>query len=148
MELLQRIKDHSLDLALVFAQRSEIAKAELSEEAVIAYSRTLVPTMHMLTMKLFQDGRVRPRVAQDAAQGLTILGSVESALGVALVPAAVQRYASNDVRFIRLTEISSEYTLAIAIAFLADALTPTAQSFITVAHSAVQSPQIQISQSM
>lgn len=172
MDLLRRVENHSLDLALVrypvlaptaalltvlqldhlvlavsadsaFAQRSEIAIAELDGEAVIAYSRTLVPTMHMLTMQMFQDAGVQPHIAQEAVQVHTILGLVESGLGVALVPAVVKRYASNGVRFIPLTNMPSKYTVGIAMATLADALTPAARNFIAVAHAAAQSTAIQ-----
>ncbi|GER09995.1 Hca operon transcriptional activator [compost metagenome] len=166
-DLLRRIEDHSLDLALVrypvltptaaeltvlqldhlvlavsadsaFAQRSEIAIAELEGEPFIAYSRTLVPTMHVLTMQVFQDAGVQPRITQEAVQVQTILGLVESGLGMALVPAVVQRYASNGVRLIPLTDMPSKYTVGIAMATLPDALTPAARNFIAVAHAAVQ----------
>lgn len=172
-ELLRRIEDHSLDLALVrypvltptdalltvlqldhlvlavsadsvFAQRSEIALAELDGEPFIAYSRTLVPTMHVLTMQAFQDAGVRPRIAQEAVQVQTILGLVESGLGVALVPAVVRRYASSGVRLIPLADLPPKYTVGIAMATLADALSPAARNFITVAQAAVPpSPALQ-----
>ena len=166
-ELLRRIEDHSLDIALVrhpvlspttalltvlqldhlvlavsadsaLAQRGKVAIADLAAEPFIAYSRTLVPAMHVLTMQVFQDAGVRPRIAQEAVQVQTILGLVESGLGVALVPAVVQRYASNGVRLLPLTDMPSKYTVGIAMATLADALTPAARNFIAVAHAAVQ----------
>lgn len=169
MELLRRIEDHSLDLALVrhpvlmptaalltvlqldhlvlavgadspYAERTSIAAAELDGEPFIAYSRTLVPTMHVLTMQVFQDAGVRPRITQEAVQVQTILGLVESGLGVALVPAVVQRYASNGVRLIPLTDLSSKYTVGIAMATMADAMTPAARNFVAVAEAAIRPP--------
>lgn len=166
-ELLRRIEDHSLDVALVrypvltptaaqltvlqmdqlllavssdspLAQRSEIGLAELIDQPFIAYSRTLVPTMHVLTMQVFQDAGVQPRIAQEAVQVQTILGLVESGLGVAMVPAVVSRYASTGVRLVPLTDISRRFTVGIAMATLADALTPTAINFIALTQAEVR----------
>ncbi|RYZ12999.1 MAG: LysR family transcriptional regulator [Comamonadaceae bacterium] len=166
-DLLRRIEDHSLDLALVrcpvltptaaqltvlqmdhlvlavstdspLAQRDEIGMDELAGVPFIAYSRSLVPTMHVLTMQVFQDAGVPPRIAQEAVQVQTILGLVESGLGVAMVPAVVGRYASAGVRLVRLAGVSERFSLGIAMAALDDALTPAARNFIAVTRAAVQ----------
>ncbi|MEO7231503.1 MAG: LysR substrate-binding domain-containing protein, partial [Polaromonas sp.] len=167
-ELLKCIEDHSLDIAFVrypvltptgaqltvlqldhlvlavsadsaFAQRSEVSLSELAEEPFITYSHASVPTMHMLTMQVFQDAGVQPRIAQEAVQVQTILGLVESGLGVALVPAVVERYASSGVRLIPLAGMVAKYSVGIAMATLADAVTPAARNFIAVAQDTVPS---------
>ncbi|SPA39634.1 Regulatory protein, LysR:LysR, substrate-binding protein [Cupriavidus taiwanensis] len=165
-ELLRRLEEHSLDVALVrfpvleptdarltllqrdqfvlavgtdspLAARAEIALAALADEPFIMYSRTLVPSMHTLVTYALHEAGVTPRIAQQAVQVQTILSLVESGLGVALVPAAASKYAGNGVRLIALTDWPSRLTVGIALATLDDAVTATARNFIAVARTIV-----------
>ncbi|AQV98588.1 LysR family transcriptional regulator [Cupriavidus necator] len=165
-ELLRRLEEHSLDVALLrfpvleptnatitllqsdhfmlavsadapLAGRSEVALAELADEPFIMYSRTLVPSMHTLTTYAFHEVGIKPRVAQEAVQVQTILSLVESGLGIALVPAAAIRYTGSGVRLIPLTDWPVRMKIGIALATLPDAVTATARNLIDLARTIV-----------
>lgn len=162
IELLRRLEEHSLDVALVrvpvlastlatltplqadrmvlavsadspLVGRAGLALSDLCDEPFILYSRALVPSMHALTMLAFEEAGIRPRVAQEAVQVQTILALVESGLGVAFVPEAAGRYAGAGVRLVPLANLPSALNVGIALASLADARTPTASNFIALA---------------
>ena len=166
LELLHRIEDHSLDVALVrfpvveptaaevtllrrermmvavssdspFAQREAIALAELADEPLIIYSRARVPGMYAFIMQAFAEAGVQPRVAQEAVQVQHFLGLVESGLGVAFVPESCSRYAGDGVRLVALAPEPTAFQVGLALASLPDALTPTARNFVAVAHATV-----------
>jgi DNA-binding transcriptional LysR family regulator len=165
-ELLRRLEDHSLDVALVrypvleptnatitllqpdrfvlavssdsaLAGRKEMAIAELADEPFIIYSRTLVPSMHTLTTYVFNEAGIQPRIAQEAVQVQTILSLVESGLGVAFVPAAATKYAGSGVKLVPLTDWPASFKVGIALATLPDAITATARNFIDLARTTV-----------
>ena len=164
LELLRRVEDHSLDVALVrfpvveptavtvellrrerlmaavsadsrFAGRATVSVTELAEEPLIIYSRTRVPAMWAFIMQAFAEAGVQPRVAQEAVQVQQFLGLVESGLGVAFVPEASGRYAGDGVRLVALDPEPTAFQVGLALASLPDALTPTARNFIAVAQA-------------
>lgn len=158
-DLLRRVDEHSLDVALVrfpvleptnahitllkrermvlavssdspLARRENLQLAELGDEPFIIHSRALVPTMYALTLYAFQVAGIQPPIAQEAVQVQTILGLVEGGLGVALLPEAVGRYAGSGVVFLPLDGLSDTLLVGTAVAVLEDAVTPAAQHFI------------------
>ena len=166
IELLRRVEEHSLDVALVrfpvlgptratltllqpdelvaavstdsrLAAREAIAMTELEGEPLIVYSRTLVPTMHALTMQALHEAGVNPRVAQEAVQVQTHLSLVESGLGVAIVPAACAKYAGDGVRLLPFRPAPASFHVGIALATLPEAVSPAARNFIALAHATV-----------
>jgi len=168
IELLRRIEDHSLDVALVrfpvltpteaelkllmpdrmmvavgadssFAGLGKVSLAELGQEPFIVYSRTRVPTMYALTMQALEEAGIHPHIAQEAVQVQTLLSLVKSGLGVALVPAVAASYAGPGVRVVRLVPSPSALNVGIALATLPEALTPAARNFIALAHATVES---------
>jgi DNA-binding transcriptional LysR family regulator len=171
LELLRRLEQQSLDVALVrfpvleqssatitllqqdemvlavsadsaLAGRAHIALAELAEEPFIIYSRAMVPTMHALTMYAFQEAGVKPRIAQEAVQVQTLLSLVESGLGVALVPAVARKYAGDGIHLIRVTDMPARLQFGIALATLPDATTATARNFIALSRALVEFPTL------
>ncbi|WP_454688394.1 LysR family transcriptional regulator [Achromobacter aloeverae] len=166
VELLRRLENHELDVALVrfpvlvptevtlmelqkdilmlavsadspLAERDSVSLREVADQPFIIYSRMLVPTMHALTMYVFEEAGIHPRIAQEAVQVQTLLSLVESGLGVALVPGLATRYAGSGVRLLHLDGQSSAINVAIALAAMPDALRPAARNFIELAHEAV-----------
>ena len=164
IELLRGVEAHSLDVALVrfpvveptsaeltllrperlmaavsadspFAARSTVAIAELAQEPLIIYARDRVPAMYAFIMQAFAEARAQPKVAQEAVQVQHILGLVESGLGVAFVPETCSRYAGDGVRLLVIDPEPTAFQVGLALASLADALTPTARNFIAVAHA-------------
>lgn len=164
--LLRRLEDHTLDVALVrfpvlvptraeltlllpdtmvlavsadspLADRASVAVAELGAEPFIIYSRQLVPTMHALTMQVFNEAGIQPLIAQEAVQVQTILGLVESGLGVAFVPAISARYVGDGIRLVRIDPMPKSFHVGIALATLPDAVTQVARNFLTLARTTV-----------
>ncbi|HYG44641.1 MAG TPA: LysR family transcriptional regulator [Bordetella sp.] len=160
-ELLRRLGEHSLDVALVrfpvlepssarlvllqhdhlvlavptdspYAARDEIALEELAQEPFIGYSRTHVPAMHALVLYAFQTAGVQPRITQEAIQVQTILSLVESGLGVALVPAVARRNAGS-VALVKVTGLAEIIKVGIALAVHPDTASPTAANFMAMA---------------
>ncbi|QEZ48958.1 LysR family transcriptional regulator [Cupriavidus oxalaticus] len=170
LELLRRVENHTLDVALVrfpvlaptaaelsllqkdvmvlavppdspLAGRGHIHLREAADQPFIIYSRTLVPTMYSLTMYAFNEAGIQPRIAQEAVQVQTLLSLVESGLGVGLVPSQAARYAGEGVRLLTLDDLPASLNVAIALATLPDALTPAARNFIALAHETVAAAQ-------
>lgn len=164
--LLRRVEAHSLDVALVrfpvlepteaevvllqpdrmmaavsadspFAQRESVAIAELAGESFVVFSRTQVPAMHALTMQVFAEAGIQPRVAQEAVQVQHLLGLVDSGLGIAFVPESCRAYVGGSVRLVRLQPMPTAFHLGLALASLPEALTPAACNFIALAHAVV-----------
>lgn len=73
--------------------------ADLANEAFLMYSPTAAAGLHSAALLACQRAGFLPRVSQQAAQVQTLLALVESGLGVALVPAVMQRYASEKISY-------------------------------------------------
>ncbi|QIL80229.1 LysR family transcriptional regulator [Diaphorobacter sp. HDW4A] len=170
LELLKRVENHAIDVALVrypilergnveltllrpermklavsadspFAGRASVSIAEIAEEPFIIYARDRVPAMYTHIMQAFSEAGVMPRIAQEAVQVQHVLGLVESGLGVALVPETSARYAGNAVVLVNIDPQPKALQVGLALACLPDALTPTARNFIATAHAVVQEPE-------
>lgn len=169
-ELLRRLEEHSLDLALVrfpvfepssatitplqkdnmvlavsadsaLAAHKKLSLTALAEEPFIIYSRTMVPAMYTLIMYAFQEAGIQPRIAQEAVQVQTILSLVESGLGAAMVPAAAKKYAGSGVVLIPIEGPPAHLKMGIALATLSDAVSPSARNFIDLARRLLQPSQ-------
>lgn len=167
LELLRRVEDHSLEVALVrfpvliptaaklellrperlvvavsadsrLAEQRTISLRDLADEPLVIYSRERVPAMYAFIMQAFNEADIQPRVAQEAVQVQHFLGLVESGLGVAFVPESCIRYAGDGLHFIRLDPEPNAFRVGLALASLPDALTPAARNFKEVAHAALR----------
>jgi len=164
--LLLRLEAHTLDVALVrfpvleptraefsllrpdtmvlavsaespLAGRSSVTVPELGAQSFIMYSRQLVPTMHALTMQVFNEAGIQPVIAQEAVQVQTILGLVECGLGVAFVPAISARYCGDGIRLLPVDPQPLPFRGGIALATLPDSVTPVARNFLALARAIV-----------
>lgn len=169
VELLRRLEEHSLDVALVrypilerssanllllqpdpmvlavcadspLAGRDAVDLSELGATPFIAYSRTLVPAMYTMTMMAFHEAGIRPPVVQEAVQVPSILALVESGLGVALVPATAARQAGEGVRLIPLTGFPPSFDLGIALMALPETVNATTRNFVAIAREIMPEP--------
>lgn len=164
VELLRRVENHSIDLAIIrfpvlertdaqltllraegmkaavsadsrFASRESVSIADLADEPLIIYARDRVPGMHTLIMQAYAEAGRHPRIAQEAVQVLQCLGLVESGLGIAFVPDTSARYAGDGVRLIPVEPQPAAFHLGLGLASMPDQLTPTARNFIATAHA-------------
>lgn len=85
------------------AQRRSISISALAEEHLIVPDRRSRPHSHDLTIKLFEQAKMRPIIAQIAEEKQTIVSLVATGLGIALVPRWTARMAVPGVRYIRLS---------------------------------------------
>jgi DNA-binding transcriptional LysR family regulator len=85
--------------------------------------------MHALMLRAFEEAGIQPRVVQQAAQLSTVLGLVESCLGVAMIPHSAAKYVGPDIRVVPLTGLSQNLLSGIAMATLPDLITTTARNF-------------------
>jgi DNA-binding transcriptional LysR family regulator len=84
------------------ANRAFISLPEIADQPLIVPDRRSRPHSHDLTMKLFEQAGLSPRVAQIADEKQTIVNLVAARLGVAIVPRWTSRIAIAGVRFVPL----------------------------------------------
>jgi DNA-binding transcriptional LysR family regulator len=77
---------------------------DLADEPLIVPDRRSRPHSHDLTIELFAEAGLQPRIAQFADEKQTIVNLVAAELGVALVPRWTSRLATPGVRYIPLGE--------------------------------------------
>ncbi|MDH4610453.1 LysR family transcriptional regulator [Pseudomonas sp. BN102] len=157
-ELLQRLDEHELDVALVrypilqssaaeitplqrehlvlavrhdspLAASESLGLADLADQPFIVSSQSRSPSLHALMLQAFEEAGIRPRIAQQAAQMSTVLGLVEGGLGIAMIPAAAAKYVGPHIRTIPLVNLSANLVSGIALAMLADTHSATARNF-------------------
>lgn len=84
------------------AERKLIAFEEIADQPLIVPNRRSRPHSHDLTVKLFEEAGLTPRIAQVADEKQTIVNLVAAKLGVAIVPRWTSRIAIAGVRFVPL----------------------------------------------
>ncbi|MFK0087328.1 LysR family transcriptional regulator [Pseudomonas sp. NPDC090755] len=156
--LLDRLQAHELDVALVrhpipsapnlqltllqqeplalavrhdsvLASKATLTLAELADQPFIISSAQRSPAMHALTLRAFEEAGIEPHIAQQAAQLSTILGLVESGLGIALVPTSAARYVGPELRVIALSGLSSRLLSGIALVMQTESHSAAARNF-------------------
>lgn len=83
-----------------------VSVSELRDVPMIIPERGSRPHSHDLTMKLFEDVGLTPRIAQIAEEKQTILNMVAASIGAAIVPLWAARLAISGVSFLKLADIS------------------------------------------
>ncbi|MEP7457401.1 LysR family transcriptional regulator [Phyllobacterium sp. SB3] len=100
-----------------FADRSELVLADLVDEPLIVPDRHSRPHSHDLTVKLFNEAGLTPRISQIAEEKQTIIGLVAAELGAAIVPRWTSRLSNAGVKFVRLTTNSTMGRLPLSAAW-------------------------------
>lgn len=96
----------AVPMGSALAGRSEITVQDLAEEPLIVPERRSRPHSHDLTMGLFADFDMRPRVAQIADEKQTIINLVAAGIGSAIVPRWTSKLAVSGVSYIPLAHPS------------------------------------------
>ncbi|MBI5276480.1 MAG: LysR family transcriptional regulator [Burkholderiales bacterium] len=100
------------------ARRKTVALADLAHEPLIGYTPSQVGgALHAAVMQLFVQAGIAPRVVQEGVQVQTVIGLVESGLGVALVPSVHAPHASQRVAFRPLRGMPKDAFIGIALAY-------------------------------
>ncbi|MGV1822404.1 LysR family transcriptional regulator [Agrobacterium tumefaciens] len=101
------------------AASNRVSVKELGDEPLIVPERRSRPHSYDLTMKLFQDVGLHPRIAQIADEKQTIINLVAAGIGSAIVPRWTAKLAVSGVTFVPLAsaDVSSLRKLPLAVAW-------------------------------
>jgi DNA-binding transcriptional LysR family regulator len=122
------------------AKKKTLSLHDIANEPFIHYTASDMPGLHALTMILFQEAGLMPKVAQEAVQVATLIFLVESGLGVALVPSAAARNASKQVVFKKLTRLPPQAWIGLALAYNPSYETAVARRFRELAETVGTKP--------
>jgi DNA-binding transcriptional LysR family regulator len=118
----------------VLARRSFISLPEIADQPMIVPDRRSRPHSHDLTMKLFEQAGLSPRIAQIADEKQTIVNLVAARLGIAIVPRWTSRIAILGIRFVplKLKRGSAVGRLPLAAAWLRGSRDPTRDAMLAI----------------
>lgn len=120
-------------LAHRLAGRDRVSLTELANDAFIVFPRSRVPHGVDRFVELCRQSGFSPRIAQHALQHATVLGLVEAAYGVALLPESVRDSVRSNVAVIDLAEPSARSQLALLQP--RERAVPPARHFVDVARA-------------
>lgn len=108
------------------ARRKRVSLEDLADEPLIVPERRSRPHSHDLTMKLFEEAGLTPRVAQIAEEKHTIVNLVAARLGAAIVPRWTARMMTKGVRYVPLETSApgAPGRLPLAAAWMSDVRDP------------------------
>jgi len=92
----------TIPLTHPLARQKSIALSELAGQPFILNTSTSV--LHAVVFLACQKAGFKPRVSQQATQLLTVLGLVQSGLGVALLPSRLRRFLPENVVMVPLAD--------------------------------------------
>lgn len=115
------------------ARRKRLAMRDLAEQSFIGYTPSAVGGLQAAVTQAFVHADIAPPIAQEAVQVHTVIGLVESGLGIALVPSVNVPYASRGVAFRPLRDLPPAAAIGIALAYRADGTSVVARRFREVA---------------
>ncbi|MDA9545467.1 MULTISPECIES: LysR family transcriptional regulator [unclassified Bradyrhizobium] len=123
------------------AGRKAITLADIAQEAMLVPDRRSRPDSHDLTVKLFEQAGLTPRIVQVADEKQTIINLVATKLGVAIVPRWTARMAVAGVRFVplRLRQSGSVGRLPLAAAWLRGSRDPARDAMLAVLEARLRS---------
>ena len=96
--------------------------------------------LHAAVMQLFIKAGLTPTVTQEAVQVHTVIGLVESGLGLALVPSVHALHASNRVAFRPLRGVPMKSSIGVALAYRPKDETAVARRFRALASERPREP--------
>jgi len=110
---------------------------DLADEPFLMYTADTSPGLRAAAMMVCESAGFVPRVAQEVTQVHVMVAMVESGLGIALVPAVMERFASDTVVMRRLARSAGTLPidLTLALAFRPDGESATAQRFRAAAQA-------------
>jgi DNA-binding transcriptional LysR family regulator len=116
------------------ARRKSLSLSAIADQPLIVPDRRSRPHSHDLTMTLFEDAGLTPRVVQVADEKQTIVNMVAARLGLAIVPRWTSRMAIAGVRFVplRLERTGAVGRLPLAAAWVRGSRDPLRDAIISV----------------
>lgn len=122
------------------AIRAEISIADIRDEPLIVPERRSRPHSHDLTMTLFSELGIRPRIAQIADEKQTIVNLVAAGAGSAIVPRWTSRLAVEGVSFVPLAGQSGKpmEKLPLAVAWMKSVRDPVRDALIDLLYENIE----------
>ena len=111
------------------ARKKSVSLKELGMQPFIGYTPSRVGGLNAAVAQIFEQAGITPSVAQEAVQVQTVIGLVESGLGVALVPSINAPHASRRVAFRPIRNLPANPAIGIALAYHAKAESLVARRF-------------------
>lgn len=111
------------------ARKKSLKLRDLAGQPFVMYSSVSALNLRGHVMLICQSAGFKPSVAQEAVQVQTIIGLVESGLGVALVPSISQRHAPDGVVFLPLDASPKQIGVALAVVTRPQTATTPTQHF-------------------
>lgn len=141
VSLLQETAVVAVSRKHALARRPVMSLADIADQPLIVPARRSRPHSHDLTVKLFDEAGLTPRIHQIADEKQTIVNMVAARLGVAIVPRWTSRMAIPGVRFVplRLKRGSSAGRLPLAAAWLRGSRDPIRDQVIAVLDARLKS---------
>ena len=87
--------------------------AELGEEDFVLFPRAVAPALYDELRSLFEEAGIDPRVTMEAREWLTIIGFVETGMGVTVAPASFHRLKWGDVCYVPLRNSRSTTSISV-----------------------------------
>jgi DNA-binding transcriptional LysR family regulator len=124
----------ALPVVHALARRTSIALSDIADQPLIVPDRRSRPHSHDLTIKLFEEHGLTPRIAQVADEKQTIVNLVAARLGVAIVPSWTSRMKIPGVRFVplRLARSGPAGRLPLAAAWLGATRDPVRDDMLAI----------------
>jgi len=127
----------ALPAAHALARKKRLALEDLADQPFIGYSPSPVGGLHAAVSQALMQAGVTPVVTQEAVQVHTVIGLVESGLGLALVPSINAAHAARGVVFRPLRDHGSSFAIGIALAFRSESEPTVARRFRDVVAACV-----------
>lgn len=117
----QHVEDDVFCVALPaghpLASRRSLKLKDLDEQAFVGYAPSRAGGLHAAVTQVLQRAGVNPRLTQEGVQVQTLIGLVESGLGVALVPTVSAAHAPKRVVFRPIRDLPRDAGIGIALAY-------------------------------
>jgi DNA-binding transcriptional LysR family regulator len=116
------------------ARLKRVSVKDLARQPLIVPDKRSRPHSHNLTIKLFAEAGVEPRIAQVADEKQTIVNLVSTGLGIALLPRWTSRMNVEGVTYIQLraSRRATRNILPLAAAWVRGSQDPLRTSFLRV----------------
>jgi DNA-binding transcriptional LysR family regulator len=116
------------------ARRKSLSLSAIADQPLIVPDRRSRPHSHDLTIRLFEDAGLTPRIVQMADEKQTIVNMVAARLGLAIVPRWTSRLAISGVRFVplKLDRAGPVGRLPLAAAWLRGSRDPLRDAMLSV----------------
>lgn len=95
--------------------REAIRLAELAGEGFVLFPRAVAPALRDEISAIFGQAGVQPLTVLEAQEWLTIVGLVETGIGVSIAPASFRRLQWGDVRYVALSDVAARTAIAACV---------------------------------